>query len=291
MTNKGYTNYASEPLELSFPCDTLPEDRCVMIFTAYFDESGKWTDPKVQDMVLAGYIATNNQWAQFEHEWKQAISEFGLPYFHMSEYAAKRPPYDTWTNQQREIRFARLVEIINANTTCSIGVTLPRLEYAVAMGEISKVVPAKEYGFSFNFIILMARFALAMKGHIKPQIAYVLDRGMQHSGEIISIMDKLGYVMDRVSPNHENVLGYLSARTENKERFVPLQAADILAYQLYRFGANYHRNVNYVRYPKHLKMLETKDAHWIHLDESEIRYANHTARPIQMDLLKRMMLR
>ncbi len=274
MTNKGYTDYYYESMLLSFPSIIAPENRFVMIFTAYLDESG--IDPKAQDIVLAGYLATNDQWKAFEHEWNNAISEFGLSQFHMTDYAAKVKPYNTWTTKQREDRYARLVKIINSNTTCSVGMIMSRVEYAAAMGDIARTMPAGSYGFIFTQLTLFTPVALWSMGNTRPQIAYVLERGAgRHIGDAIHIMDEIAELFDRISleQNRISPLGYLSAKTEKKERFVPLQAADILAYQLYRFEANYHRSTKYTRRSNHLEMLHTKNSYWVRLDEPKIREA------------------
>ncbi len=279
-------NYVKESLALSFPCDILPENQVVMIFTVYLDESG--THQASRDVVLAGYVATNEQWASFETNWKKALAEFEIPFFHMSDFAAKKSYYSEWTEVERETRYERLIGIINANTTSSIGIIISRIDYAVAMGAIAPTQLSGIYGYIFQNLILIVRLVLLRQGYIDPQIAYVLDR-RRHSGAIIALTDKMTAVLDALAREHGNELNplaYLSAKTEDKRRFVPLQAADILAYQLYRGGANYHRQFKDKRISKHLNMLKTKDSYWERWAESEIRYSMSTSRDIRMNLLR-----
>lgn len=239
---------------------------------------------------MAGYVARNDQWISFEIEWKQALAEFGIPFFHMSEFAAKQSIYRRWSVAEREARYERLVNIINRHTVCSIGIIISRIDYAAAMGAIAPTMPSGIYGYIFRAFPIAVGMMLARKGYADPQIVYVLDRG-RGIGPEIGLMDKMMMELDEIAHEHGkelNPLGYLSARTEDKQRFVPLQAADILAYQLYRDGFKYHRQFKDRRLSKHLQMLKTKDSHWERWTESEIRWSMHTSRPILMNLLDRM---
>jgi hypothetical protein len=49
---------------------------------AYVDASGKG-DPRF--LVIAGYIATSDTWAEFSIEWKCRLDHAGLPYFKMNQ--------------------------------------------------------------------------------------------------------------------------------------------------------------------------------------------------------------
>jgi hypothetical protein len=286
-----FDKYVFQSLRLSFPCDVLPNNRIVVIFTVYLDASGKPDDPNIRDFVLAGYVSTQDQWTSFEVEWRSALADFGIPFFHMTDYSAKKTFYKQWTESEREIRYERLVNIINAHTVCSIGITISRIDYAAAMGSIAPTMPSGIYGYAFGIFPLAVSMLLAKKGYVEPHIAYVLDRE-RGLGAYISLIDEVVTHLDRVAhaPGRQlNPLGYLSAKTEDKQRFVPLQAADILAYQLYRDGAKYHRQFKDGRLSKHLGMLRTKDSHWERWTESEIRYTMQSSRTIREGLLGRML--
>lgn len=117
-----------------------------MIFTTCLDGSG--IHKGSEDVILAGYVSTLTQWEAFESEWRNEISEYGLEYFHMTDFASRKKQYKVWDEQERESRFARLVEIINTHTVCSVAVVVPRLEYAAAMKKNWKAIPSQVYGFA-----------------------------------------------------------------------------------------------------------------------------------------------
>jgi hypothetical protein len=56
-----------------------------LMYTAYFDESG--THGSSEALVIAGYVASNPQWQEFDYEWKKALEDAGVTHFHMRDFA------------------------------------------------------------------------------------------------------------------------------------------------------------------------------------------------------------
>jgi len=54
------------------------------VFTAYYDESGS---PDAQAVVVAGFVASDDQWKEFERNWNESLQKFGISYFHEVEFA------------------------------------------------------------------------------------------------------------------------------------------------------------------------------------------------------------
>src|SRR5260370_6225092 len=65
------------------------------MFTCYLDEAG---GPDQGFMVVAGYVASVEQWEQFEADWKLFLISYKVPYFHMSRLAQFKSPYAKWEN-------------------------------------------------------------------------------------------------------------------------------------------------------------------------------------------------
>src|SRR5208283_4790422 len=139
---------------------------------------------------------------------------------------------------------------------------LPRLEYAAAMGKAAPVIPSKGYGFLTTYITCLVPIMLQNYHNTDPWVVYVLDRGTNYGGQIIHYADKAA----RNDPSRANLIRFLSIRSESSRDFVPLQAADILAYELYRFAPYYHTIQKYSPKMKHLRMLKTKYSYWVRLN-------------------------
>ena len=55
------------------------------MFTAYYDDSGTANDTLA--VVVAGFVATDEQWTHFERNWNDSLRQFGISRFHMREFA------------------------------------------------------------------------------------------------------------------------------------------------------------------------------------------------------------
>ncbi|MGD0854353.1 MAG: DUF3800 domain-containing protein [Dehalococcoidia bacterium] len=248
--------------------EVLPDSRYVMIFTTYLDESG--IHKGSQAVVLAGYAATLDQWISFEGEWKQALKELDVPFFHMTDFANRQPPYCTWDEAQRRTRFARLATIINDHVTCSVCVIIPSLVYAAAMGKLYKVMPGRAYGLAAT--VLTWNTPNALYDHDSdPWVAYVLENGACREGEITNAMN----IAARNRDMREKIR-FESVRSEDKRNMVQLQAADILAYLWYRQAVSQSTTTRRIPFSNHLNMVKTKCWHCTQLTETEIRRMNVT---------------
>src|SRR5262249_3478016 len=95
-------------------------------YAAYFDDSGH---PDGQEAVIvAGFVATCEQWQELEREWKQVLDHAGLDHFHMKEFQHS----DDIPFHKKEAVLRRLVKIIENNTIRPIA-------HIVLMNEYRKV--------------------------------------------------------------------------------------------------------------------------------------------------------
>ncbi len=96
---------------------------------AYFDESGWHAKPAhgggLKKLTVGGVISTFESWGCLSLEWSAAIAAMGIPCFHMTDFEARRPPYDTWTNQQRRDRLNVLLGVLGASGRHCYGFTNP----------------------------------------------------------------------------------------------------------------------------------------------------------------------
>ncbi len=67
---------------------------CLIAVLGYFDESGTGLKDKV--LVVGGYLARAEQWAQFSREWRQILLTAGIDppitLFHRTEFEARNNP-------------------------------------------------------------------------------------------------------------------------------------------------------------------------------------------------------
>jgi hypothetical protein len=99
----------------------------VAMFWAYFDESGLHA-PQVnggglRKLTVAGCIADEEAWNQLSVDWSAALSMWGLPVFHMVDFENRVAPYNKWTPAERKERLNILLEIIGRTKAHCCGFT------------------------------------------------------------------------------------------------------------------------------------------------------------------------
>jgi len=204
-----------------------PASRFMAMFAAYFDESG--THEGSPAVAVAGFISTVEQWQCFEKEWQDILNEAGIEFFHMADHQNRHGPYRDWD----DLKHRRILErfIITARLRCRvpIGASVPREDYRKAFG-ISP--PFSPYTFcALQCLAQVGRWAHDYN-HQNP-IAYVLESGAGYNKE-------LGLISAAISGNERRKHRYRfdSLSLGDKRELKPLQASDIIAYELYKEMVN-----------------------------------------------------
>src|SRR5437870_1184274 len=90
-------NYTRDALEFMFRYSEGPS--AMALFEAYFDESGIHAGSDV--VVVAGCIIDGDKALEFSSAWDSALADFGLKFWHSSEFECRFDPFDKLDNGQR----------------------------------------------------------------------------------------------------------------------------------------------------------------------------------------------
>jgi Protein of unknown function (DUF3800) len=67
----------------------------ILMIWAYYDESGEYdSSGKLLNMTIGGCISTADKWKVFDGGWRKMLETEGLPFFHMTDFQAWKPPFD-----------------------------------------------------------------------------------------------------------------------------------------------------------------------------------------------------
>jgi hypothetical protein len=223
-----YRHYADE-LERSDPGSLLA------MFTAYFDDSG--TDGNSDIAIAACYVSTKRGWDEFVTAWDAARSDEGFEDFHMSDFMAppgqEKKPWCDWNNQKKDRVYGRLGKIINRNKRIGVAVAIPKAHWDEAPDWIRG-----HYGYQHYTVAVRMCMTALVKWRVGSMITlpmrYIFDWEMRHEEkrrEIERILDLI------TMPQNQGAAELLGLEPqgygfEHKEVFKPLQAADILAWQM-----------------------------------------------------------
>ena len=221
--------YIANAMVLAFPQSLEWEQSYMLTLRGYFDESG--THTASETVVVAGFLASASDWVEFSGRWQMALNDFGIPFFHMADFANRVPPYDVWTEPVRKTRLARLLSIINKCAATSLATVVHRQEFEDIIPEKAREICGDAYGLA-AIVCWMEIREMIREMDVDAWGSYVFEGGARGAGTILKIFQH--NVND---PVQKERLRLLSLRFEPKREFLPLQAADILAYEVYKDAA------------------------------------------------------
>ena len=208
-------------------------------YIAVFDRSA---DDESADggTAVAGFVSTAEQWALWEEDWNTVLGKFGAPYFHMREFGASRGAFagDKWQDENyRRYFVAELVGTIKKWAVVTVGGYMEHQIYRDAnqLCEVDETFnPYAECGR--NCALKVNEFVRGVLNSTLP-ISCVFDHGDEGRGMLIELM-RLCNLPAPIFRNSRMSLKHPERDIENPP-FVPLQAADLLSWEIRRWKIDY----------------------------------------------------
>jgi uncharacterized protein DUF3800 len=195
---------------------------------AFIDDSGSGGDSRWY--VLAGYVGTVEAWGAFDEAWRHVLAgPPSIEYFKASEAESLRSDgqWAGFTREQRNARIDALIEVIGKHASRTINVRVKQNDYEEI---IKPYVPRIwDHPYYYLFIAAMASAVSAEKYFgINTPIEFVFDntdKGLKRrSHQLYGQVQNISQFRNRVH----------AIRYEDEKRYLPLQAADLLAWQIRR---------------------------------------------------------
>lgn len=238
-------------LSVVFSGHFSPRD-LVAHLTAYFDKSGDVDKPV---MVVAGFIATVNEWDRLERPWKQTMKHYGVNDFHMTdlmdgdgEFAAP-----SWTQKRKDTFTARLASIIVDHARVSVGGGIE-----VAKFNAARLGDARQYvGDAYRLCcsdVLIASSNWAMECSKRESMNFVFDRDGKFFSETTMLYHSVTQSPSAVAKFRIGGIAF-----DDRESAVGLQAADMLANLLFRFRCSRLSDPNAPQHPYLQAISNTKE--------------------------------
>ncbi len=225
------------------------------MLTLYCDASGK-DDRDV--MVVAGFIASTDDWLNFEREWDRVLRHFKLGYFHMVEFAQSVKQFRGWKDDEERRRqlLTGLAMVIARHAKFWVGASVYLKDYSKVDAEYKlheHFFPYPLCGLTCVDIAEKWRDAHHM---LDIPTEYVFEGGDEHRGQLVErIEEKTGVIP--------------TFRTRLKA--VPLQAADFAAYELGKMYRTLLKNGLWERFRSSFQLLKTVHNQWGDFDEQSLR--------------------
>jgi hypothetical protein len=198
------------------------------MFAAYFDESG--THSASSALVVAGYLSPVSQWQRFDGEWADLLRDLGIESpFHMVDFSNGQGQFKGWPEAKRRNCVTQITGIIGRRTQFRASFSVSKRAYEEVIGE-TEIGP---YGFCVWEWMKEAERWMDRYGVHEP-IAYVFEGGSGCGGQIL---DNFQW-MTKKRPDLKNRYRIGSQTFASKKNVLPLQAADVFAYEAWKHLVN-----------------------------------------------------
>ena len=194
-------------------------ERVIMAFQAAIDDSGQGHGSVY---VLAGFVAPAEAWFQFEDEWSEALKDNGLAYFKTREAMGFAGQFESgWDVPRRDAFILRLIDIIKRRVSFAVQVTLLHADYlAHVKGKIDRAMDQPYVLTAFSTMMVANRRTLYRDGD--GPVDFVFDTENARTQGYVRRAHRASL---RVAP----LFGDPPIFRDDK-RFLPLQAADLMAW-------------------------------------------------------------
>jgi hypothetical protein len=212
-------------------------NRYLLVLKAYMDESGHSKDPNSRFVGMGGLIAECDDWIRFEADWKAALDDVRLEAFHMKDFAHSEGDYFGWVENKRRKHFGALVKAIVSMKVVPVGCVVSLDAYNRAPAFIKEFY-LDPYFMAFQQVTKGAALqAVFTENPFVPHepseietvamvYAYQAEFGATESGRA----QQLWHAMKNLTNPIGRWMG--SYKSEFAKNLYPLQAADLLAYEL-----------------------------------------------------------
>lgn len=193
--------------------------KAIAVLHARLDEGGTHAQSPI--VTIGGLVARADLWAALEPEWQEKLDNLHVPYFHASPCDAGEKPYQHLSRPLRESLFAGLATVIAKHKPIVICVAVKRAEWdaAKARGETPFDDP---YHQVFEFAMQqLARWSMVEMDREPIALMFAKHPQYQQQGQrIFELYSRSSW---------GDVFASLSF--SNPEKFIPLQAADLVLYE------------------------------------------------------------
>jgi hypothetical protein len=205
--------------ELAAGLGWRPDSEIAMLW-AYFDESGEHEPEtgRLKQLTIGGWIASGEEWTRFSKEWRSVLERAGISAFHMRDFAHSKGDFRDWTEEKRRAVLNQLLETIARNVMVGLGFT----------SRVVDAEPSMQFPNAYESALVSCLLHVAgLSARSERKVSVVFARHEEFRGA------RIQRFFDIVNFGGAQLATFAVSDPRNVE---PLQAADIVAYELQRFN-------------------------------------------------------
>jgi hypothetical protein len=201
------------------------------MLTVYCDDSG--TDEESSVAVVAGYISNVAQWELFTKEWMKALKDVGINQMHRADLENFQGEFKKWNPERRTALIIRLQQIIKRRTKTPIASMVIKEDFEQFIHDPLKKSVGGVYGFlAYTCLVGVEQWCSQSSRRHSDPIQWVFEDGTKGSHQVAQMFQAT--YADKVYRQRSRLGGWSFLRKD----MAPLQSADLLAYECFKFISN-----------------------------------------------------
>jgi hypothetical protein len=198
--------------------------------TFYGDESGTTQENRVA--VVAGYVGQVSEWRRFEREWSKVLRKYEIRIMHRANLETWHGEFtdaDGWNPIRRKELLTELQPIIKSCTKVAIGSAVIKRDWEEVIPDWLKRFFGGVYGWCAHDCVVGVRKWCEgpNRGRARP-ITWAFEQGAEGQRQVSTMFAELSRFPELKAAFRIGTLAF-----PGKE-VVPLQAADLLAYEIFK---------------------------------------------------------
>jgi hypothetical protein len=212
----------------------------------FIDESGLGKHMAEKVCSVAGFVASNSAWNQFQQNWGELLDEYGVTEFHAKEFWMRRPDghlagmYQNWQFSQARSFIADIINLIAACQPWLVGASIKLEDYfsysadqrrylTGAMYQTSNSVfrstgkPGSAYFVPFQVVVIKS---MELGVEEREDCHFVFDEQKEFEPLALKRLAEM-----KANPEHKRLaLIWGDTVFSSSSRVLPLQTADLAAF-------------------------------------------------------------
>lgn len=203
----------------------------------FMDETGHSRDERQRFNGMAGLVAPLEHWAEFERKWKKTLKEFKIPHFHMKDFESSaltefsrtsKNPFKGWSQIKKAKLFQKLLKHMETAYVYPLGSSL-------AMEDFRRLTPEQRALFDDPYYMGFVSVLAFVGGFLDKAGAASSVRAAIVFSDQVEFKNRALEFFERAISDEEFIKRRIDPPSFRDMRdLVPLQAADIVAYEVYK---------------------------------------------------------
>jgi hypothetical protein len=198
----------------------------IPMLRAYMDDSGSGGDSAYY--VLSGVCGPVVSWVEFEEQWQAVLDDHPrIEYFKMSEAESRKREFQGVSIEERDGKLKRFIDVISKFKLLEFSCYVKQSDF----DEVVRPFLPQKYHDPYFFLfpgVIESCVRYAGLEHHGAQVDFIFDESQK-----IERLAQPFYGQLRFRPRYKKSVGIIEHRSDRV--FLPLQAADLIAWQTRRF--------------------------------------------------------